>query len=108
MSETSSPASRPADPERQARHDRVVRRTLNGAWVCVALSAIFLWLSKVGEAGGGDVLWAMSLMLARLFGMTSFALGGVALYNHKWNEGIALLLISVVLPVIAFVVHGTI
>ncbi len=97
-----------ADSERIAR---LVRRTLYAGWLCVALSALFLYVSGTVDVERGrssDFLWATSLMLARLFGMGSFAIGGVAIYNHRWTEGVLIMLSSVVLPLIAFVLHGTI
>lgn len=89
----------------------VVRRAIWGGWACVALSALFLYLSgPTASAPAEDygVLWAMYLMLARLFGIGSFAIGTLAVFNQRWLVGITLLLLSVVLPVIAYRLHGTI
>lgn len=90
--------------------DLAVRRALLAGWACVALSAVFLWLSGpvTGSAGSDGVLWAVYLMLARLFGIGSFAIGALAIFNHRWLTGILLLLLSVVLPVVAYTMHGTI
>lgn len=90
--------------------DRWVRTVLRSGWVCVGLSAVFLYLSHPIGSGGGQenlLLWATWLMFARLFGIASFAIGCVAIYNHRWTQGIALLLLSVVLPVVSFFLHGT-
>lgn len=108
MNPEPSEESRPAEP---SRAQVLVKRTILVGWVCVVLSALFLYLSKVvdSDAGGfGNVMWSMFLMAARTCGISSFAIGGVALYNNRWTEGVLMLLLSVVLPVIAFVVHGTI
>jgi len=89
----------------------LVRRAIRAGWVCVALSALFLYLSgPTARAPAQDygVLWATYLMLARLFGIGSFAIGTLAVFNQRWFVGISLLLLSVVLPVIAYRVHGTI
>ena len=93
------------------RVEVLVRRTIRAGWVCVVLSALFLYLSKAvepGQEGSSEVLWAVYLMMARMCGIASFAIGGIAIYNHRWTEGVMMLLLSVVLPVIAFFVHGTI
>ncbi len=90
----------------------LVARAIWCGWGCVALSALFLWLSgpMTGgpEAAGDGVLWAVYLMLARLFGIASFAIGGLAIFNHRWTVGVLLLLISVILPFVAYQLHGTI
>lgn len=88
-----------------------VDRVIRAGWVCVALSAIFLWLSgpMTRSTDGTDaVLWALYLMAARMFGICSFAIGGVAIYNQRWGMGIALFLVSVLLPFLAYTMHGTI
>ena len=84
---------------------------MHAGWACVVLSAVFLYLSKVAgpdQPNPNDVVWAVSLMMARLCGMSSFAIGAVAIYNHRWTQGVLMMLSSVVLPGIAFLVHGTI
>jgi cation transport regulator ChaC len=95
---------------REAAHAPLLRKVFAAGWGCVALSAVFLYLSHPIGAGGSQenlLLWATWLMFARLFGIGSFAVGCVAIYNQRWNQGIALLLLSVVLPVISFLLHGT-
>jgi hypothetical protein len=88
----------------------LIRRALRAGWASVALSAVFLYLSHPIGSGGSQenlLLWATWLMLARLFGIASFAIGCVAIYNQRWTQGIALLLLSVVLPVLSILLHGT-
>ena len=87
-----------------------VRRVIWAGWTCVVLSALLLYLSKAvdAESDAGNFLWAMLLMAARACGLASFAIGGVAIYNGRWNQGVLLMLLAIVLPVIAFLVHGTI
>lgn len=90
---------------------RLVQRVVLTGWACILFSALFLWLSSVvdsGRDGAGSILWASLLMVARLCGLASFAIGGVAIYNRRWTAGVLLMLLSVALPVVAFVVHGTI
>ena len=79
-----------------------IRRVLAAGWACIALSAAFLFLSRpIGPGrGGGEILWwATLLMLARLFGMASFAIGCVAIDNRRWHQGMAMIL--------SFYWHGT-
>jgi len=102
----------PQEPsaDRVLRQQRLVRRLLWAGWGCLALSALFLYLSGPIAAPGQDgpgVMWAMYLMLARLCGIAAFSIGGVAIFNRRWFEGIALFLLSVVLPFIALQMHGT-
>lgn len=101
-----------ADREESRSRGRIfARRVIWAGWVCVVLAAVFLYISKVVEPEQGEsgyALWATYLMLARLCGLSSFAIGGIAIFNHRWVEGIAMLLLSFGLPVIAFVLHGTI
>ena len=95
---------------REAAHFPLIRKVLRAGWGCVALSVVFLYLSHPIGSGGGQenlLLWATWLMFARLFGIASFAIGCVAIYNQRWTQGIAMLLLSVVLPVISFLLHGT-
>ena len=99
------------EADREARVERLVRRVILAGWACVLLSAVFLYLSKSvgpGEARDSPILFAIYLMLARLFGIASFAIGGVSIYNHHWTAGVMMMLSSVVLPIFAFLVHGTI
>ena len=86
----------------------IVTRVIRIGWVCVLLSALFLYFSGSIPADGDDLMqWAMLLMVARLFGLASFVIGAVAIYNHRLGEGISLFGISVALPVLSFLVHGT-
>ena len=102
----------PADsaPAELTRSQVLVKRMIFLGWSCLFLSAVFLYLSKqVGvEEDSANIPWALLLMSARLCGLTSFAIGGLAIYNGKWTTGVLMLLFSVVLPVVAFVVHGAI
>ncbi len=101
----------PTNDEAAARAQVLVRRILRIGWVCVALAALFLYLSQaIDHTAGGSahLAWASTLMFARLCGLISFAIGGIALYNHRWTEGVLLQLLSIVLPVVSFLVHGTI
>ena len=103
--------SQESQPAELSRAQILVRRTIRAGWGCVLLSAMFLYLSKAvesGQGGLGDALWATFLMAARMCGISSFAIGGVAIYNERWTQGVLMMLLSVLLPVIAFVVHGTI
>lgn len=89
----------------------LVRRIILVGRACVFLSALFLYLSHVvdSDVGGWQYhLWAIFLMIARMCGLASFAIGGVAIYNRRWTEGVLLMLLSVTLPVIAFLMYGTI
>ena len=91
--------------------DVLLRRTIAAGWFCVAASIVFLWLSRPTAHGAPRqdiVMWATWLMLARLAGIGSFAIGCVAIYNRRWNHGMAMLLLSVALPFLAFHWHGTI
>ena len=91
------------------RGEILVRKLIWGGWACLGLSALFLYLSgPISSAQGGEVMWVFYLMLARLFGMFAFATGGVAIFNHRWTEGILLCLIAVVLPFLSLYMHGTI
>ena len=48
------------------------------------LSALFLYLSgtvDTRDGGSGLLLWSTYLMVARLCGMSSFAIGGIAIYD---------------------------
>ena len=104
------PAEVPESPVPSVDTERLVRRTvIAGRW-CVVCSALFLYLSKAvdSETALGNSMWAILLMAARMCGLGSFAIGGVAIYNGRWTEGVLLMLLSFILPVIAFVVHGTI
>jgi hypothetical protein len=77
----------------------------------IALSALFLYLSgpiALAKADGSEVMWAIYLMSARLFGICAFAIGGVAIFNHRWTEGILLCLLAVTLPFLSLYMHGTI
>lgn len=88
----------------------LMRRALRAGWASVGLSVVFLYLSHPIGSGGSQenlLLWATWLMCARLFGIASFAIGCVAIYNQRWTQGIALLLLSVVLPVVSILLHGT-
>lgn len=88
----------------------LIRKALRAGWASVFLSAVFLYLSHPIGSGGSQenlLLWATWLMCARLFGIVSFAIGCVAIYNQRWTQGIALLLLSVVLPVVSILLHGT-
>jgi hypothetical protein len=96
--------------EPKDRIEVLVRRLIWCGWGCAALSALFLWLSgPFSSAGdeGGVVVWAFYLMAARLAGIGAFAIGGVAIYNHRWTEGILLCLIAVLLPILSLYMHGT-
>ena len=98
-----------APGHRSGRGKIFVRKLIWGGWACLALSALFLYLSgPISSAQGNEVKWAVYLMLARLFGMFAFAIGGVAIFNHRWTEGILLCLIAVVLPFFSLHMHGTI
>ncbi|ANM31262.1 hypothetical protein ABI59_19325 [Acidobacteria bacterium Mor1] len=91
----------------QEKHP-LVTRVIRIGWVCVAVSALFLYLSGSLPAEGGDVMqWALLLMVARLFGLASFTIGAVAIYNRRFGEGIALFGVSIALPVLSFLLHGT-
>ncbi|MGE3164609.1 MAG: hypothetical protein AB7O52_06875 [Planctomycetota bacterium] len=107
MSTESSDDSSPATAH---RHQTLVRRIVVTGWACVLLSAVFLYLSKAVDSNthSGDLLWSIFMMAARMCGIASFAIGGVAIYNDRWIDGVSMMLFSVVLPVIAFVVYGTI
>ena len=86
----------------------LIPRIIAAGWLCVGLSAGFLWLSSVfADDPAKATLWALFLMLARLFGIASFAIGGLAIFNHRWAVGIALFLISVALPFLAYSLFGT-
>lgn len=92
------------------RTEILVRRMMWAGRTCIVLSALFLYLSgPISSARGNDsaVLWATYLMLARLFGICAFAIGGVAIFNNRWTEGVLLCLISVVLPLLSLYLHGT-
>jgi hypothetical protein len=87
-----------------------MRKALRAGWASVGLSAILLYLSQPLGSGGSQenvLLWATYLMGARLFGIASFAIGCIAIYNQRWTHGIALLLLSVVLPFVSILLHGT-
>lgn len=87
-----------------------IRKALRAGWASVFLSAVFLYLSHPIGSGGSQenlLLWATWLMAARLFGIASFAIGCVAIYNQRWTQGIVLLLLSVVLPVVSILLHGS-
>ena len=89
----------------------VLRRLLLAGWACLLLSALCLYFSAPlapGNSRGGEVAWAPIFMLARLAGTVAFAIGGVAIFNRRWLEGIAMCLLAVVLPFVSFFVHGTI
>jgi hypothetical protein len=88
----------------------LLRRAIAAGWFCVAVSMVFLWLSRPIDHGAPRqdiVVWATYLMVARLAGIGSFAIGCVAIYNRRWNHGMTLLLLSVILPFLAFHWHGT-
>jgi hypothetical protein len=88
----------------------LLHRVIVAGWFCVGLSAVFLYLSRPSAAGEPprDVLWwAVTLMAARLCGIGAFVVGCIAIYNQRWTHGVILLLLSVVLPAIAFHFHGT-
>ena len=90
---------------------RWVRRAIWAGWICVVLSALFLALSKVVSSDTGSaehILWAIFLMVARMCGIASFAIGLVAIYNRRWTSGVLMLLCAVWLPVMAFIFFGTI
>ena len=96
--------------EQQPQKHPLVDRIIWIGWGCVLLSAIFLYLSGAfpKEADEAKMMrWAMLLMVARMFGIASFTIGGVAIYNRRFGTGIALFGISVALPVLSFLVHGT-
>ena len=98
------------DPAPVDREQRFVRRIIAAGWGCIAMSALFLFLSNPVPGtteGGSDVLWALYLMLARFFGIASFAIGGVAIFKQRWTMGIVICLISVILPFLAYGMHGT-
>jgi len=93
------------------RHAAIVRRVVIAGWLCLACSAVCLALVELADPGGrrgGMMLRAFLLMGARMFGLSSFAIGCIAIYNHRWTAGVFLLLLAVVLPVVAFLFHGTI
>ena len=96
---------------RVRRAHPLVNRAIWADWGCVVLSAIFLWLSgpmTQSSDSGHAVMWAVYLMLARFFGICSFAIGGLAIFNHRWWVGVTLFLLSVLLPFLAYTMHGTI
>lgn len=96
-------------PNAPSRTHILVQRTILVGRICVLLSGVFLYLSKLADTGhSGNFGWAMLLMAARTCGIASFAIGGVAIYNGRWTEGVLMMLLSVVLPVVAFVAFGTI
>lgn len=89
----------------------LVRKLIFAGWICLAVSALFLYLSvpfASGRQTDNLVLGAIYLMLARLAGIGAFAAGGVAIFNRRWLHGVALFLLSVLLPYLAFHFHGTI
>ena len=99
------------EKESQSKGKILVRRMIWCGWGCIVLSALFLYLSGPITSARGDaseVLWAIYLMAARLFGIGAFAIGGVAIFNHRWTEGILLCLIAMVLPFLSLYMHGTI
>lgn len=94
--------------ESQTQVHLLVRRLIWGGRMSIVLSALFLYLSGPITGDGNEVMWAVYLMLARLFGIFAFAVGGVAIFNRRWTEGILLCLAAVALPFLSLYMHGTI
>lgn len=93
-----------------AESRRLFERAIRIGWLCVAASAVFLYLSRPGEfadAHGQEIRRAIYLMAARLSGIGSFAIGSLAIYNRRWTTGLILLILSMALPFVAFHWHGT-
>lgn len=88
-----------------------VRRILVIGWISIVLSAICLfagdWVATT-KPDTTPLAWGLLLMGARVFGLTSFTIGAVAVFNHRWTQGILLLLLAVGLPIAAFLMFGTI
>ncbi len=88
-----------------------VRRILVIGWTSIFLSAVCLlagdWVATT-KPDTTPLVWGLLLMGARLFGLTSFTIGVVAVFNHRWTQGILLLLLAVGLPIAAFLTFGTI
>lgn len=101
---------RPSSAEElRARWPVLLQRLLFVGWGCLALSALCLYLSEPPAPGSadGEWGWAVLMMTARLAGTVGFAVGGVAIFNRRWFEGISMCLIAVILPLVSFFTHGT-
>jgi hypothetical protein len=46
------------------------------------------------------------MMLARVCGLVALGTGGIAIYNHRWVQGILLLGGSVGMPMVSFLWYG--
>ncbi len=83
-------------------------RAIIVGWVCALLSTFFLFLSIRFFAGAeSSNWWAIAMMTARLFGVVSFFIGAVAIFNKRWTSGVLLFLLSIGLPIVAFHFHGS-
>ena len=93
------------------RAETFVRRVVLAGWICLAISAACLALvgfTDPASRGSGMMVRVCLWMMARMFGLATFAIGCIAIYNHRWTTGVFLLLLAVILPVLAFLAHGTI
>lgn len=89
---------------------RMISMLIRYGWVCVAASALFLTCSifTVEPDGGIGMGMAVCLTLARICGIGGFVIGLIAIFNRRWNQGTPLILLSIGLPFVSFIFHGTI
>lgn len=80
------------------------RKAILTGWSSVLLSAILLYLSVINDLSVG----AYYLVLARIFGISGFVCGAVSIFHHRWTHGSLLLILSLGLPFVAILFHGTV
>lgn len=89
---------------------RLVRRALGVAWSLLFLSSLSLLISIYTFDGGryGDWLSPILLMVSRGCGIATFLIGALGIFNGLWGQGTALFIGSILLPLIAYHVFGTV
>ncbi len=86
----------------------ITKLILVSGWLALVVSSVFLYLS--GLDWGDDKYQTSSaifLMLARIAGMGGFCVGVFAIFVHRWNTGVSLILLSLILPFLSFHLHGS-
>jgi hypothetical protein len=88
-----------------------IKLVISAGYLFLFLSGVFLYLSTadlLSEDSGSQTAVFVKLTLSRLFGISGFLIGVVAIFNQKWTAGSLLLIGSLALPFLALLVHGTI
>jgi hypothetical protein len=92
-------------PLSEHRYPLVAKLILLG-WVCLFLSSVCLFLSSKAWHSQSLLLSGCCMMVARVCGLIALGAGGLAIYNHRWLQGVLLLGGSVGMPMVSFLYYG--